>query len=187
MRFATDVNQFARARDYGLAEGAFTTGKFGVYYNRFSRTSAFELGLNLNYKNASEVGGFPNIPVIMQDYGSDPLQMTGLTALEMDFKVGPKLDPFFPKIGYILGYRFRQEGFAIRQPDRPQNQWYLMLPFGISANLPTNFGAVGFGVSYNVGVLNVLQNPTPGTSGIYDGGRQRSITLEITVGLERQP
>lgn len=187
MRFATDINYFARAVDYDLVPGAFTTGKFGLFYNRFNRTSAFEIGLNLNYKNQMDTRGFPNIPVIMEDYGDDPMQRTGLFSLEMDFKVGPKLDPFFPKIGYILGYRFNQAGFTAPGLDLPQNQWYLMLPFGLSVNLPTNFGAVGFGASYNVGVLNVLQDPGTGTTGIYDGGRQRSITVEITVGLQRTP
>ncbi|TAE61826.1 MAG: hypothetical protein EAZ89_00255, partial [Bacteroidetes bacterium] len=57
----------------------------------------------------------------------------------------------------------------------------LMLPFGVASNWPTRWGTVGFGAYYNVGVLNVVMDPTPGGAGIYDGGRQRYLTLEMTV------
>ncbi|MEM7371152.1 MAG: hypothetical protein AAF587_21230 [Bacteroidota bacterium] len=181
MRFATDIHFFPRSKDYDLVPKAFTTGVFGIYYNNYRPNSGFEIGLNVNYKDGNGKG-FPSLPVVMQDYGSDS-QNVGYLGAEMDLKVGPRLGVLYPKIGYILGYRFTQLGFQnIR--DEPINPWYLMLPFGVSTNLPTRWGTVGFGGFYNVGVLNVLQDPFPRDGSIYDGGREHYISIEITVAYE---
>lgn len=182
MRYATNIHYFPRSADYDLASGAFTTGIFGLYYNDYRRTSGFEVGLNLNYKDGNGKG-FPSLPVVMRDYGDDETQNVGYFGLEMDLKVGPRFGALYPKIGYILGYRFTQVNFQ-KSLEAPVNPWYLMLPFGLSTNLPTRWGTVGFGGFYNVGILNVLKDPFPGDGNIYDGGREHFITLEINVAYE---
>lgn len=180
-RFATNINTFPRAFEYRLVEKGFTTGIFGVFLSRYQEKHGFEVGLNVVYKDHDNKG-FPNLPVIMQDFGDD-VQNVGLTSLEIDLKVGPRFKALNPKIGYILGYRLQQAGFQTNGADDPINKWYLMLPFGLSVNLPTNYGSVGFGGYYNVGILNVLKNPSPGSGGgaLFDGGRQRYLNFEIVV------
>jgi hypothetical protein len=183
LRFASNVHFFPRAKDYALVGNAFTTGVFGVYYNNYKPNSGFEVGLNVNYKDANGKG-FPNLPIVMRDYGKDETQNVGFTGLEMDLKVGPRFGYFYPKIGYILGYRLTQTGFQLPGVEEELNPWYLMLPFGGSVNLPTRYGSVGFGSFFNVGLFNVLRDPNPGDGNLYDGGRQRFITFEITVNYQ---
>ncbi|WNJ19382.1 hypothetical protein [Pontibacter sp. G13] len=176
MRFATDIQYFPRADESGLVTGTFTTGVLGVYYSNYKEFSGFQAGLNVNHKG----GGF-NLPVIMEDYGNDE-QNTKHTSLEMDFKVGPRYKGLYAQIGYVLGYRFVQEGFLQEGVDAEINPWYLMLPFGLSTHLPTNWGNVGFGAYYNVGVLNMVKSPDQAINP--DGGRQRYFSIEITVDYE---
>lgn len=181
-RFATNINTFPRAADYDLVDNGFTTGIFGVFLSRYQEKHGFEFGLNIVYKDHDNKG-FPNLPVVMRDFGDDE-QNVGLTSLEMDLKVGPRFKALNPKIGYILGYRLQQAGFQEPGADDDINRWYLMLPFGLSFNLPTNYGSVGFGSYYNVGIFNVLKNPNPGGGGsgsLFDGGRQRYLNFEIVV------
>lgn len=185
LRFATNLNYFPSPADYNLAEGVFTTGVFGVFLNNYTDKSGFDLGLNVAYKD-HDGRGFPNLPVVMRDYGEN--QNVGYTGIEMDLKVGPRLYAFYPKIGYVLGYRVQQAGFQTAGGTNRINRWYLMLPFGLSTYLPTQFGSVGFGGFYHLGLLNVLRNPGSGSPGtIYDGGRQRYITFEITVSYGLRP
>ena len=181
MHFATDINYLAQAQELDLAASAFTTGKFGIAYANYKDASGFEMGLNVNYKNGDDTG-FPNLPVVMNDWGEG--QNVGNFSVEMDVKVGPRIWPIYPKIGYILGYRFNQSGWLTDDVDRKLNPWYLNLPFGLSKNWPTGYGLVGFGAFYNVGVFNVVGNPDPTTGGLYEGGRLRNITLEMTVHFE---
>ena len=182
-RFATNINWFPRAKEYRLVENGFTTGVFGVFISRYKPKNGFELGLNVVYKDGNGKG-FPSLPVVMQDFGGDA-QNVGLTGLEMDLKVGPRFGALNPKIGYVLGYRFTQTGLQIDGVDDPLTRFYLMLPFGMSVNLPTNYGSVGFGSYFNVGIFNMLKDPNPGGAGIYDGGRQRYINFEIIVTFGR--
>ena len=179
IRFASNINWFPRAEDYRLVESPFTTGVLGVFLSRYKPKNGFEFGLNVVYKNNDDKG-FPNLPVVMRDFGEDE-QNVGITALEMDLKVGPRFKAFNPKIGYILGYRLQQGGFQTDSLDLPMTRWYLMLPFGLSINLPTNYGSVGFGSYFNVGIFNMLKDPNPGGGNIYDGGRQRYVNFEIIV------
>ncbi|MEM6346404.1 MAG: hypothetical protein AAF927_21120 [Bacteroidota bacterium] len=178
LRFSSNINYFPRALQYNLVPDGFTTGIFGVYYSNYTPRSGYEIGGNIVFKNGGE--GF-NLPVVMTDFSPD--QNVGLGSIEMDLKVGPRFGSFNPKIGYILGYRFYQENFLRDGATGEVNPWYLMLPLGVSGIWPTNFGTVGVGGFYNVGILNVLRNPDPGagTGSIYDGGRQRYINLEIIV------
>lgn len=179
-RFATNINTFPRSQEYRLVEKGFTTGVFGVFFSSYKEKHGFELGANIVYKD-NDGKGFPNLPVVMRDFGDD-VQNVGLTGVEIDLKVGPRFKALNPKIGYILGYRLQQSGFQLDGFEDPINRWYLMLPFGLSVNLPTNYGSVGFGGYYNVGIFNVLKNPNPGQGGgLFDGGRQRYLNFEIIV------
>ncbi|RMG17077.1 MAG: hypothetical protein D6730_24405 [Bacteroidetes bacterium] len=178
LRFASNLNHFHRPQDNDLIRGWFSTGVLGVFVSSHKPRSGFELGVNVVYKNFDDKG-FPNLPAVMQDFQKG--QNAGLTAIEMDFKVGPRFRGINPKIGYILGYRFEAGGF--QEPELQQiNKLYLSLPFGASINLPTGFGTVGAGAYYVVGVTNVLKNPNPQNGqGFYSGGRMRAINLEIVV------
>lgn len=181
LRFASNLNYFHQARDFALVEDWFSTGVLGVFYSKYGEKNGFELGANVVYKNASGKG-VPNFPVVMQDL-TDTDQNVGITALEMDLKVGPRFRAVNPKIGYVVGYRFQGTGFQEPGFDQEINRFYLYLPFGASVNWPTRYGSVGFGAYYLVGITNALKNPAPGTTGtvFYDGGRMRAINLEIVV------
>jgi hypothetical protein len=185
LRFASNVNYFPRARERGLVGGAFTTGVLGVFYSRYSQYSGFEAGLNISYKNGDD-RGFPNLPVVMNDYSQDLDQNIGYTGLEMDVKVGPRFYAVYPRIGYVLGYRLEQSGFFRSGLSGQINRLYLMLPLGLSSNLPTRWGTVGFGGYYQIGILNVVNNPGSGSGTIYNGGRHRYASIEITVTYHRR-
>lgn len=178
LRFASNLNFFPKAKEFQLVENSFTTGILGLFLSSYKTKSGFELGLSVNYKNGDDKG-FPNLPVVMKDFGEN--QMVGITGLEMDLKVGPRFGAINPKIGYVLGYRFQQMGFQIDGVNEELNPFYLSLPFGASINLPTNYGSVGFGSFFNVGIFNVLKNPNPGNGSIYTGGRMHFVNFEITV------
>jgi hypothetical protein len=180
IRFASFINWHPRGNDYLLVEGAYTTGALGVYYKRFGPTTGFEFGFNLNYKNGDD-RGFPNLPVVMRDYAADS-QQVGITALEMDFKAGPRFGLLHPKIGYLIGYRLQRSGYLTQTaPDAWRiNRLYIMLPMGLSVDLPIRWGSVGFGGFFNVGLLNVVGEPA-GNRGNWDGGRLRSVSFEIIV------
>lgn len=178
LRFSSNLNHFHRPEDNDLIEGWFSTGVFGAFFSSEQPNSGYEVGINVVYKNFDEQG-FPNLPGVMEDFRPD--QQAGLTALEMDFKVGPRFKGFHPKIGYIMGYRFNAGGF--QEPERQEiNRFYLSLPFGLSFRLPTQFGSVGAGAYYLIGVTNVLQRlDGVNTQGFYNGGRMRAINLELVV------
>lgn len=179
LRFASYINWFPRANEYSLAPGAYTTGVLGVYYKKFSPTSGYEVGINVNYKNADDQG-FPNLPVIMRDFGDSPDQNVGVTGIELDLKAGPRFGPIHPKIGYVLGYRVNPMGFFEAGTDQTPNRIYLLLPLGTSVDLPTRWGSVGFGSFFHIGLLNVASKPD-GFVGNWDGGRLRAVSFEIIV------
>ncbi|MEZ4826679.1 MAG: hypothetical protein R3C61_10365 [Bacteroidia bacterium] len=175
LRFASNINYFPRSQDYQLVSHAFTTGLFGFFYSSYKPRNGIELGVNVVHK-----GGKFNLPVVMRDFTTSG-NVAEVTSLETDLKVGPRFGAFNPKIGYVFGYRLRTTGFQVPGAEGHINRMYFMLPFGLSVNLPTNYGSVGFGSYYNVGILNVLTDPNPGGGAIYDGGRYRYINFEITV------
>jgi hypothetical protein len=187
LRFSSNINYFFRAEDHQLAPSAFTTGILGVFYRLDRPFSSFEAGLNIVYKNLEE-DGF-SLPGVMQDFSDD--QQVGLTAVELDIKVGPRFDWFYPRIGFIMGYRFDSGGFQPEKPEiDPIKKFYLHLPFGAAAILPTNWGSVGFGAYYQIGVSKVLDIDQDSIILLGDsptGGRWRAVNLEIivTYGLDR--
>lgn len=178
LRFASNINYFPHAIQYNLVQKGFTTGVLGMYWSNYAPRSGFEIGANVVYKN-SDNKGFPNLPAVMADFS--PNQSVGITAIEMDLKVGPRFNAWNPKIGYVLGYRFTSEGFLRDGASGEIQSLYIMLPFGLSGIWPTNFGTVGVGAFYNVGLLNVLKDPNPRKGSLYDGGRHRYINLELIV------
>lgn len=178
VRFASELNYFPRYREYGLVSSPFTTGILGVSNRIDKRRSSFEFGVNLVYKNGDDKG-LPNLPGVMQDFDKD--QSVGLASAELMLLAGPRLDWLYPRIGYILGYRWEIQNLQIR-PRLEENRIYLHLPFGAAAHWPANFGSVGLGLYYVIGVTNVLRNPNPGNNTIiYNGGRMHSIHLELSM------
>jgi hypothetical protein len=190
LRFASDLNYFNRANDYSLAKGLYTTGVFGIFYRSYNRNGGFEAGLNVNYKNNGDKG-FPNFPVVMADYpnkeSGDSLNVGNLS-FEACMMVGPRFGPFNPRLGYVLGYRARNEGYLKPSVDTLTLQnWYFTLPFGLTFDVPTGFGSVGFGALYNINLLNVVRKPVSYTlPGFYDGGKLRNLRFEITVTLNNR-
>lgn len=175
-RFGSHFNHFPRSDEFNLVSGWFSTGVLGAYYHNYKQFTALELGINLVYKNAGD-NGFPNLPVIMEDFQDD--QATGVTALETDLKVGPRLGYFQPQIGYVIGYYFNAEGFEQDNP-RDINRVYVHLPFGCSFRLPTNYGFVGIGAHYYVGLANVIKKPDNAPTD-FNGGRIRAFHIELTM------
>jgi hypothetical protein len=185
LRFATDLNWFQRARDLELVDNGFSTGVLGFFYRVYAERKGVEIGLNINYKDG-DGRGFPNLPMVMEDFDPTNTQNVGMTAAELDFKVGPRFGGFHPKIGYILGYRLRRQGFLEPNSERGINSWYFQLPFGGSLALPTSYGSVGFGAYFELDITNVITNDTafPGTA--FRGGRQHAVNIEITVTMDRR-
>lgn len=176
-RIGTDLNYFHQPATFRLVEGKFTSFVMGGFYRHYATNSGMEVGLNLNYKGAAD--GF-RIPVVMNDLRDG--QETSFFAVEGFFHAGPHLGFVNPRIGAIAGYRFNQAGFFSDSADtRTINAWYFDLPFGCSVDLPTGYGEVGIGAFYRVGLMNVIKNPNPSSTGVYDGGRSRALTLEIST------
>lgn len=185
LRFASNINYFPFAAEFQLAGDAFTTGVFGPYYRWDRPRSSVELGIQIVYKNPNP-SGF-NLPGVMEDFSDD--QSVGLTALEIDFKAGPRFGWLYPRIGGVLGYRLDHQDFqpGVTNPD-PVKRMYLNLPFGAAALFPTNFGSVGFGAYYQIGVSKVLDIDEDDVINIGSGpigGAWRAINFEIVVTYKR--
>jgi hypothetical protein len=177
-RFGSDVDHFFRADEHPVVDGWWSQMVFGTYYQAVFQDGGAQLGLNLLYKNSTGKG-FPNLPVVMRDWRDD--QNVGVTALEMDLKVGPRFGIFNPRIGYDIFYCIKRDGFL--EPDDTTsrlNRVYAMLPFGLSVEGPTGYGSVGFGIYYNIGLNNVIKAPTPGLRD-FDGSKIRGLRFELTI------
>ncbi|MFN0200131.1 MAG: hypothetical protein ACKVTZ_01345 [Bacteroidia bacterium] len=201
MRFSSSFYYFNRSKDdfSELIDGWFSTGMIGPYYKAVSKNGGYEVGLNIAYKGNTAKGS-ANLPLIMQDFNKNSLQEqnVGVTALETYFRVGPRFGYFIPKTGYVLGYYFKNAGFqdATYVGNKVEyNKFYLLLPIGTSFDFPTNWGTVGFGAYYMIGLINVMkkpegwgQQPNPGgepvvTAIAYDGSKLRGLNFEITVSM----
>ena len=185
LRFSSNINYFPFSTEFLLAESAFTTGIFGPYLRWDRPRSSVELGIQIVYKNPNPTGF--NLPGVMEDFSDD--QSVGLTALEVDFKVGPKFGWFHPRIGGILGYRLDHADFQPNATELdPVKRIYLHLPFGAAALFPTNFGSVGFGAYYQIGVTKVLDIDEDDIINLGSGpigGSWRAINFEIVVTYKR--
>lgn len=179
VRFGADFNHFLRAEEYPLVDGWWSQLVFGPYYQAYFDNGGVQLGLNVLYKNNRDKG-FPNFPVIQRDYGKDE-QNVGVTALELDLKVGPRFGMFNPKIGALVNYSFRRDGFLEPGQTAAMNRLYVSLPLGLSLEGPTGYGSVGFSVFYNVGINNVLRNPNPVGVQDYNGSKIRGLRFEFFI------
>ncbi|MCB9230253.1 MAG: hypothetical protein H6581_01200 [Bacteroidia bacterium] len=178
LRFVGDFNYFFRAKEFDVVEGMWSDGAFGLFYQAYFNNGGFRTGLNLCYKNGNGKG-FPNFPGVMQDFKDG--NNTGLTALEYEIKVGPRFGVVNPQIGYEMGYRFVATGFLEPGTTGKVNRMYVTLPFGCAFDFPTGYGAVGFGVYYDVGLTNVIRNPNPNSTRLYDGSKVRTLSIELTT------
>lgn len=181
MRFATNINHFPRYEESELQPGAFTTGIFGLFYRKYNAYGGAEVGINVNYKNATGKG-MPNFPVVMRDYKTQ--DKVGMTALETILLVGPRFGAFNPKTGYIFGYRFNQLNYSTIKPlpdTMRYNNVYFNLPFGASFDFFTGFGTVGVGAYYQIGLINVMRKPPSWRESMYPGGKWNAVNIEITV------
>lgn len=179
VKFAADFNTFFRSQEHDVVDGFYSNMVIGPFYKAYFKNGGFDVGVNFRYKNNTD-RGFPNLPGVMEDFRDD--NNIGLTALEMDFKVGPRFGVFNPKMGYILGYRFKSDGFL--EPGSPEtvNPVYLSLPLGCSAEFPTGYGSVGAGIFWEVGLTNVIKKPDSFTGqGLYDGSKVRAINVELFI------
>mgnify|MGYP003692219957 CR=1 FL=1 len=176
-RFGTDMSHFFRAENHPLVDGWWSNLVFGPYYQAYFEDGGAQIGLNILYKNNDDKG-FPNFPVIQRDFKSN--QNIGLTALEMDLKVGPRFGLFNPKIGLSVFHCLKREGFLEDGEVADLNSTYVALPFGLSIEGPTGYGSVGFSVYYNVGLNNVIKAPSAGLRD-YDGSKIRTLRFEIFV------
>lgn len=174
-RFSSEFNHFFRSEQYDLIDGSWSHIVIGPYYQSVFENGGAQIGLNFIHKGDK---GFGDMPVVQRDYnGAHTIKNT---ALEMDMKVGPRFGPINPKIGYLIGYRFIQEGFLVDGSTMEINRWYVSLPFGATAEFPTGYGSVGFGIFYDVGMTNVIKNPLPNSRG-WNGSKVRSINIELFV------
>lgn len=177
-RFGSDIDHFFRADQHPLVDGWWSHLMIGSYYQAYFQDGGAQVGINLLYKNNRDKG-FPNFPVVQRDWRDD--QNIGITALEMDLKVGPRFGLFNPKIGYHWMYCFRRKGFLeVGDTTSRLNRMYVMLPFGLSLEGPTGYGSVGFGIFYSIGLNNVIKAPTPGLRD-YDGSKLRGLRFELNI------
>lgn len=150
----------------------------GPYYQAYFSNGGWQAGLNFVQKGNTD-RGFPNFPVVMRDYNGP--HNVGFTALEFDMKVGPRFGPINPKIGYIIGYRFKHEGMVEAPFDYETRDWYVNLPFGATADFPTQYGSVGFGLHYLVGLTGQMKLPKGTVNPDFIAGTQRALNIELFV------
>ena len=174
VRFGSDFNYLFRAKELPVREGFFSNGVLGAFYQAYFKHGGFRIGVNGIWKPPGN-----GMPVIQQDFNKN--NNIGFGGVEVDLKVGPRFWFINPQIGYIMGWRFAQSGFLDDGKTGKNTNFYLHLPFGVTAEWPTGYGSVGFGVFYEVGLTNVLKDPVPKDKQPYDGSKFRSINFEITT------
>lgn len=180
MRFGTDLNYFFRADQQPLVDGWWSHLVFGPYYQAYFEDGGAQVGLNILYKGNTG-RGFPNFPVISRDLSGDSTQNVGITALEFDLKVGPRFGIFNPKIGMLLSYWLKRDGFLEPGEVAELNRMNFQFPIGLSIEGPTGYGSVGFGVYYEIGLTNVLKNPNPSGLQDFNGSKLRALNIELFV------
>lgn len=178
LRFGSDFNHFFRAEQHPLVDGWWSNLVFGPYYQAYFDDGGAQVGLNILYKGNTGQG-FPNFPVIQRDFKDD--QNVGLTAVELDFKVGPRFGLINPKIGMLLSYWVKRDGFLEAGATDPLNNINFQFPIGVSIEGPTGYGSVGFSVFYEIGLTNVLKNPMPSGLEDWDGSKMRGLSFEMFI------
>jgi hypothetical protein len=178
-RFATGLNYFYRGEEHPVVDGWWSHLVVGPYYQAVFSNGGYQVGLHLIHKGQlGQKGGGLSLPIVMRDITKG--QNVGITAIEGEVKVGPRFGPINPRMGFEFAYILMQRGWT---DDTTQtvnlNKTYFTLPFGFSAEFPTQYGSVGFGVYYKVGLSNVIARP-PGYPGDWNGSRLRSLQIEVT-------
>lgn len=177
-RFASDINYFFRSKSNELIDGAWSHIVIGPYFSAYYNNGGAQVGFNFIYKNNQDTG-FPNFPGVMEDISGD--HNIGITALEMDLKVGPRFGVVNPKIGYLVSYWFKREGFLEDGAAVELNNWNVQLPFGATFDFPTGYGSVGFGLFFEVGLTNVIKNPDRNSFQNFNGSRVRAVNAELFI------
>lgn len=180
LRFGSDFNYFFRADRHALVDGWWSHLVFGPYYQAYFPDGGAQIGLNILYKGNTGQG-FPNFPVVQGDYGDDPDQNVGITALELDFKVGPRFGIFNPKIGMMLSHWLKRDGFLEAGATDELHNWNFQFPIGLSVEGPTGYGSVGASIFYEIGLTNVLKNPDRTGLEDFDGSKVRAINIELFI------
>lgn len=173
LRFSSDLNYFYKASEYHLVDGTFSNIVLGVFAKSYNKYGGLERGFNFCYKPKS------GLPLVAKDFADN--QQTSLLSWEAEFRCGPRiLKYFYPKLGFILGYRVNNAGFlkANAPPEYKISKWYTAIPLGFSIDLPLRFGNTGIGFFYDVGLSKVI--PIPSLSIDYSP-RMRAFNFEITV------
>lgn len=180
IRFGSDFNSFFRADRHSVVDGWWSHLVFGPYYQAYFPDGGAQIGLNILYKGNTG-RGFPNFPVIQRDFGDDPDQNVGITALELDFKVGPRFGLINPKIGMLLSYWVKRDGFLETGATDEVHRLNFQFPIGLSVEGPTSYGSVGFSAFYEIGLSNVLKNPDPTGLEDFDGSKVRGVNVELFI------
>jgi len=172
-RFGSNFNRFYQPeKNTPLINGTFSTVVLGAFFKQYYTNGMFEIGANFVIK---EPDGGLTFPVVMENFRQD--ENTGLTAVEGQFMVGPRLWYFYPKFGFIASYMVHRTGFySNNEPELPLSQWNLSIPIGFSFEFPTSFGSTGFGGFYNVGLSRMIDDRS-----FEHGGRLRSWNVELHV------
>ncbi len=180
IKFGSDFNYFFRADEQPLVDGWWSHLVFGPYYQAYFEDGGGQAGINILYKGNTG-SGFPNFPVIQRDLTSDTTQNIGLTGIEFDFKAGPRFGILNPKIGLLVSYWFKRDGFLEPGFTDQLNNVNVQFPIGLTIEGPTGYGSVGFGVFYEVGLSNVIRDPDPNGLQDFNGSRVRAVNVELHV------
>ena len=172
-RFGADFNRFFQPeRLTPLIDGSFSTLILGMFYKHYYTNAVFEFGFNWV---AKEQSGRLVFPVVMQNFRDG--ENTGLTALEAQFLVGPRIWYLYPKFGFIASRIIHLDG-ALSDPDLRLSlmDWNLSIPVGFSFDFPTTFGSTGLGGYYDIGLSRVIESRN-----YNHGGRLRAWNFELHV------
>ena len=173
LRFGADFNQFFQPeKRTPLIDGTFSTMVLGAFYKHYYPNALIEFGLNWVVKEQS---GRLVFPVVMQNFRDS--ENSGLTALEAQFMVGPRIWYLYPKFGLLASRLIHLDG-VVSDPDLNLKlmKWNLSIPVGFSFEFPTAFGSTGFGGSYDIGLSRVIESQE-----YNHGGRLRAWNVELHV------
>lgn len=172
-RFGADFNHFYQPeRQTPLIDGYFSTVVLGAFYKHYYTNGLIEAGVNFVIKE--QEGGL-TFPVVMQNFRDT--ENSGMTAVEFQFMVGPRLWYFYPKFGFLASRLIHMDGMI---SDRALNleltRWNLTIPVGFAFDFPTSFGSTGFGGYYDVGLSRIIESRD-----YQHGGRLRAWNFELHV------
>ncbi|MCS7161916.1 MAG: hypothetical protein NZ958_01125 [Bacteroidia bacterium] len=163
---------YATAHADPVPRGWFSDGALGLHAKSYRWGAGWETSILWVYKGAPAE---PRLPLVNTDFRRG--QITAYKAVEVAFRFGPRWYLFYPKTGLVVGYRYQMQGLSL-DPQRPPNRWYAFLPFGLTLELPVQFGTTGISAAYEIGLTNLLRRPA-GVTGNYEGAKLRRFLVEI--------